>query len=63
MNNFDYLHEIFDLVNQAEGKLKILRDNVDTPTKSTINAALLSTSQLRDNLWRIDSALAAGKGV
>jgi len=63
MDNFQRLQKVFTDVNGAEDKLKSLRDNVDTETQKLINLALGQTSLVRDALWKIDNALARGKGV
>jgi hypothetical protein len=63
MDNFKRLHAIFDGLNNMENELKSLRDNVSLETKQAINGALACISPVRDALWKVDGALAKGKGV
>lgn len=63
MDNFKRLHALFDGLNNMEDELKSLRDSVSLETKAPINAALACVSPIRDALWKVDGALARGKGV
>lgn len=61
--NYDMLADLFGQLNYMEQNLKRLRDKVNTPTQTAINATLKTLSPVRDELWKVDAALAQGKGV
>lgn len=61
--NFEAIGALFGQLNYMEQELKRLRDNVDTPTQTAINDTLRALSPVRDELWKVDGALARGKGV